>query len=111
LALGTLAAFFAQIATDTPLPVLDWSHADADAGVILRVTSSVKPVASRLWVAHSPTKDFREAKWEPRKLEKRGGQFAARVSLPDEGHVAHYGELQFEFKGHPYSLCTLVRRD
>ena len=82
-----------------------------DGRVTLTIESSSKPTAARLWVAHSADKDFRQSKWDSRPLAERDGRFVGTEAKPAQGHVAMYGELQFELDGLPYSLCTLVRRE
>jgi PhoPQ-activated pathogenicity-related protein len=111
LAMSTIAAFFQHTATRTPLPALSWEHTDSPDGVILKIRSSHQPKSARLWVAHSDTKDFRRSKWEANPLQEDGGVYSGAVGKPDHGHAVHYGELQFESNGLPFSLCTLVRRD
>ncbi len=111
LAFSTIAAFFRQSVTQTPLPVLSWEHADGPDSIVLKIKSSDTPTAARLWVARSDTKDFRESKWQSVSLQERDGAYVGSVPKPQRGHVAHYGELQFDCDGLPYSLCTLVRRD
>ncbi len=110
-AFSTLAAFFRHAAAGTTLPTLTWTDSQQDARLTLTVKSSSKPRTARLWVAHSRIKDFRQAKWSPRPLEERDGLFVGTVAKPDQGHVAFYGELQFDLDGLPYSLCTLVRSE
>jgi PhoPQ-activated pathogenicity-related protein len=111
LAFATVAAFVRHAATQTPLPALSWEHRDTQSRVTLSIRSSAAPAAARLWVAHSDTKDFRQSKWQPVSLQEQDGVYVGSVPKPQQGHVAHYGELQFDYDGLPYSLCTLVRRD
>jgi PhoPQ-activated pathogenicity-related protein len=114
MALSTIAAFFQHQAGKTPLPKLTWNSDPSGKAIALQVTSSTKPIAARLWHAHSDDKDFRDSKWASRPL---GGNtsgdtqtFATTVDKPATGHVAYYGELQFHINGVPFSLCTLVHR-
>jgi PhoPQ-activated pathogenicity-related protein len=111
LALSTIAAFFRHTAKGVNLPVLDWEHDETADSVVLKITCSDAPRSARLWTARSDSKDFREAKWEAVSLQQRGGAYVGSVPKPEQGYVAHYGELQFDADGLPYSLCTLVRRD
>ena len=111
LAFGTLAAFFRHAAAGTDPPNLAWTYSEQDGRLSLTVESSSKPRAARLWVAHSASKDFRQSKWDSRPLAERDGRVVGTVTKPDQGHVAVYGELQFDLDGLPYSLCTLVRRE
>jgi PhoPQ-activated pathogenicity-related protein len=109
-ALATLGSFFHHVAGGAPWPKLQWTHSDDQRDLLLRVTSSPEPKAARLWIARSPTKDFRQAKWRSEPLEASDGGFLAKVPKPQQDHVAFFGELQFDDEGTPYSLCTLVRR-
>jgi PhoPQ-activated pathogenicity-related protein len=108
LALTTLGVFFRHAATATPLPDIHWKVMESETGTELMLESKSRPVATRHWVAHSTTRDFRESKWEPRPLKENGSGFVGRIDQPAEGHFAHYGESQFEFEGLPFSLCTLI---
>ncbi len=111
LAFSTIAAFFRQSATQTPLPTLSWKNAETPDGIVLKIEASQKPAAARVWVARSDTKDFRKSKWQARSLQEKDGSYVAMLDKPSQGHMAHFGELQFEYDGLPYSLCSLVRRD
>ena len=108
--LATIAAFFRHAVAGTPWPSLDWSETEGEKDLSLSVRSTPKPKTARLWIAHSPTKDLRDAKWHCEPLGESSDGFVAKVPKPPQGHVAFYGELQFEQDGLPYSLCTLVRR-
>jgi PhoPQ-activated pathogenicity-related protein len=110
LALSTLAAFFRHAADGTPLPALQWTHSQRGGELSLNVRSSAAPKAARLWTAHSPTKDFRDARWQCQPLEETDGAFAAQLPLPQRDHLAFFAELQFELRNLPYSLTTLVWR-
>ena len=108
--LRTVAAFFRHTVSDTPLPELDWCHADAGDETILRVTASPTPETARLWLAASPTADFRKAEWHSRTLHPADGRWTARIPHPETGHTAHFAELVYTVNNLTYSLCTLVHR-
>ncbi len=109
-ALATLAAFFRHVAGKRPWPELDWTYAENSREYSLRVGSSIEPKAARLWIAHSKSKDFRKSQWRSQPMEGRDATFHAVVPKPTDGHVAFFGELEFEDEGTPYSLSTLVQR-
>ncbi len=110
LALSTLSAFFQHAVTKTPLPALRWEYSQtADGTSLLTVNSSVKPKFARLWVAHSETRDFRDSQWESQELVAESDSFVGSVAKPQQGHVAFYSELRFDYHGLPYSLCTIIR--
>jgi PhoPQ-activated pathogenicity-related protein len=111
LAYSTLAAYFRHVAGAKPLPELEWTNGHGGDGLQLRVQASALPKAARIWAAHSATKDFRGAKWTAKPLKKEDDAWIGSVARPTRGHVALYGELQFEFEGLAYSLCTLVHRE
>ena len=110
LAYSTLSAYFRHIASGTPLPDITWKHESGNSGLEVRVESSEPPKAARVWSARSDIKDFRGAKWAAQPMVERNGAWVGTVARPEQGHVALYGELQFEFQGLTYSLCTLVSR-
>jgi PhoPQ-activated pathogenicity-related protein len=109
-ALATLAAFFGHVVGQTPWPKLDWTHSQNGKEYSLRINASPPPKAARLWIAHSPSKDFRQAKWRSETLTASDCGFLAVVPKPEQGHVAFFGEAQFDNQGTPFALCTLVRR-
>lgn len=111
LAYSTLAAYFRHIASGTPMPELQWAHETGSDGLEVRVRSSETPKAARVWSARSSIKDFRDAKWSSQPMIEKEGRWVGAVAKPEQGHVALYGELQFEFQGLTYSLCTLVNRE
>lgn len=110
-ALTTLAVFFQHVASKKPLPVLKWEHTTVADGLQLKMKSDVAPTAVRLWVAASDTKDFRESEWKPQTLETKDGEFLGQVLKPKSGHVALYGELQYQSGLLEYSLSTQLRRE
>jgi PhoPQ-activated pathogenicity-related protein len=107
---ATLAAFFGHVAEGRPLPKLAWNYSHDDRRLLLALDSSAKPKAARLWRAYSPSKDFRKAKWDSRPMAEADGGFLGELPLPEEGHVAIFGELEFRFHELPYCLTTLVYR-
>lgn len=111
LAYSTLSAYFRHIASATPLPELEWNHESGAEGLQIRVQSSAAPKAARVWSARASTKDFRGSKWTSLPMTEKDGAWVGSVAKPEEGYVALYGELQFEFQGLKYSLCTLVSRE
>jgi PhoPQ-activated pathogenicity-related protein len=110
-ALTTVAAFFQHTAAGKALPSLSWDFGATDDGLSLKIVSSRKPIAARLWSARADATDFRGSKWESQPLVENGDSYALTVERPKAGHMARYGELQFEFNGLKFSLCTLIRRD
>ncbi|MFQ5732028.1 MAG: PhoPQ-activated pathogenicity-related family protein [Planctomycetaceae bacterium] len=110
-AFATLAAFFQQVVTKSALPRVTWKHGDAGGQLQLTMQARSDPKSARLWVAHSPTKDFRNARWKSKPVTLKEGRFTVRVPRPKQGHVAVFGEIQFEFAGVKYSLSSQIRRE
>jgi PhoPQ-activated pathogenicity-related protein len=111
LAVSTFAAFFRHVVGGKPWPELQWSYADAPDALVLSVRSSLAPRSAHLWVAHAATKDFRQSRWQSQPMEGERDAFRGRVPKAPQGHVAVFGQLQFEMDGLPYALGTLVRRN
>lgn len=111
-ALATLAAFFEHVVLAKPLPILTWSHTEADKRHRLTITSNTDPIAVRLWSATSATKDFRNAMWNSSSLKGAQNSFVGEVKKPVEGHTALFGEVQFKMpSGTTYSLSTQLKRE
>ena len=109
LTMSTVAAFFRHAATKMPLPRLEWEDGNGADAVTLTIRSDATPKVARLWTAHSKTKDFRQSTWKSETLSKNGNGYLASIAKPADGHVAYYGELQFNYEDLPYSLCTTVK--
>jgi PhoPQ-activated pathogenicity-related protein len=109
LALSTIAAFFRHAAMKTALPALAWEHSHSANDLSLTVKSSAEPQSAHLWAAHSATRDFRDSKWQSQQLNGNSNSYAGSLAKPQQGHVAYYCELRFDYQGLPYSLCTVIR--
>ena len=92
-AIGGMTAFARAVASGLPLPELRWEVKPGAAGVSLRVRAPGEPEAARLWIATSPTRDFRGARWEEWPLAGGPGGYAAEIPRPREGWCAFFAEL------------------
>ncbi len=112
-ALATLAVFFEHVVAKQPLPTLGWTHADVDGICRLTITSKPEPISVRFWTAGSSTKDFRESKWESKKLTaKSNGEFIGDAAKPAGGHIALFGDAQFATPtGTIFTFSTQIRRE
>ena len=104
-----LAAFSRHQISGTPMPKLSWKHETLDGKLRLTIAATPAPNGARLWVARTLTKDFRAAKWTEQALSLSDGKIAGEVPLPEKGHVAFFGELDYEIDGLPYRLSTQMR--
>lgn len=122
-ALSTVSAFFQHVASETPLPQLEWKHG-LDPGndkVAFELICSEKPLAVFLWSANSADKDFRDERWTSIELavdnelaQSEGSEsfiYRLNIAKPESGYIAHYMEARYEINGVKYSLCTQVFRE
>lgn len=111
-ALASLAAFFQYVARGKTMPKIEWQHAKVDGKLQLKIKSlDEKPNGVRLWVAHSATKDFREAQWKATELEAQDGVFTGHVEQPQTGHVSLFGEVLLRIGILEYSVSTQLKRE
>jgi PhoPQ-activated pathogenicity-related protein len=104
-----LAAFSRHQMTGRPMPDVSWKHEDSDGKLRLNIAANPKPLGARLWVAQTASKDFRAAKWAEQTANVSDGMFVGEVTPPEKGHVAFFGELDYEIDGLKYHLSTQVR--
>jgi len=107
-ALTTLAVFFRMTVRGEQLPQISWELPAGDTSLSLTMKSPVAPQSARLWSCTSATNDFRESKWGAKRLTAQEGIFSGTVSIPENEHLAIYGELVFQYEDLKYSLTTLV---
>jgi PhoPQ-activated pathogenicity-related protein len=106
-----VGALFRSVVSDRPLPKLDWKHDDtASGGLRLTVNASPTPRTAKVWVAHSDTLDFRESRWNSEPMLSTGSTVSATVPKPEKGHVALFGDLEYEIDGIAYHLSTQIRQ-
>ncbi|HQU44646.1 MAG TPA: PhoPQ-activated protein PqaA family protein [Pirellulales bacterium] len=107
--LGTVTALHRQAAGELKLADLDWKFIDEPGKLRLRVTSSEPPQRVSAWLAESPTRDFREARWSSQPMEATGDGHEFVLPLPEKGLQALFGEAVFATDRVPYFLSTNVR--
>lgn len=109
-AFATLAAFFRHVASNQPLPELKWEYTAKGDQVQLKISSNT-PSTAKLWVAASPTTDFRESKWNAQDMSGKDGVFSITIDKPKSGHTVCHGEVIFKIGKLQYSLCTQMHRE
>lgn len=109
-ALTTLAVFFRHVAAAHELPQHSWKLAQTDSQLTLTMTASPTPETVRLWTAQSDDLDFRDDKWTSAALPAKGTDWIGAADVPASGHIAIFGEFEFDLNGLPWSLTTLVYR-
>jgi PhoPQ-activated pathogenicity-related protein len=103
--LGGLGAFFRHVVTARAMPAITWDLLQGVGGEsTLTIHAKPAPVSARIWTAKSESRDFREARWEsaPLKAAETINRYVPRPS----GHLAIFGELEYEIDGIPYHLTT-----
>ena len=104
-----LAAFSRHQITGTSMPKLSWKHETVNGNLRLSIAATPAPTGARLWIAQTPTMDFRTAGWSEHKVSLTDGRIVAEMPPPDKGHLAFFGELDYEIDGLRYHLSTQVR--
>jgi PhoPQ-activated pathogenicity-related protein len=104
-----LAAFSRYQISGTSMPKLSWKHESVNGKLRLTITATPAPLGARLWIAQTPTKDFRTAKWSAQEMGSSEGKIVGEVTAPDKSHVAFFGEVDYEIDGLRYHLSTQVR--
>jgi PhoPQ-activated pathogenicity-related protein len=104
-----LAAFSRHQISGRPMPEVSWKHEDRNGKLRLSIAASPKPLGARLWVAQTASKDFRAANWTEQTANVSDGMVVGEVTPPDKGHIALFGEIDYEIEGLKYQLSTQVR--
>ncbi len=107
--LGTINALHQHAAREFELPQLKWSSKNGGDRISLNVTSDKKPDLVSAWVATSPTRDFRQAKWRSHTMKKNGDGFAFATDIPEQGYLAIFGEAAYRDLGTPYFFSTTLQ--
>jgi PhoPQ-activated pathogenicity-related protein len=108
-AVNTLAAFARCQALGKKFPRLSWQHGGDKGTFRLTVECSPAPKAARLWVANSPTRDFRKSTWQEQAVQLEAGKVRGEVKAPEKGYRVFLAECEYEEDGLPYYLSTQLR--
>jgi PhoPQ-activated pathogenicity-related protein len=103
-----LAGFSRHQISGKAMPTLTWKHENVNGSPRLVIEAKPAPTGARLWVAHTPTQDFRAANWRERAVTFSNGKIIGEVTPPEKGYLAFYGELDYEIDGVSYRLSTQV---
>lgn len=108
--IGSVSALHRSRHGGSPLPKLDWEFARADNNVTLDVTAKGGVDTVRGWIAHAPTRDFRDAKWEEQACQTSGNNaWRLSVETPAKGFVACFAECSSDADALPAFFSTNVR--
>jgi PhoPQ-activated pathogenicity-related protein len=104
-----LAAFARHQMSGKSMPTVTWKHENTAGQLRLTIEATPRPQGARLWIARAPTQDLRAAAWQEQAVSYAGGKFIGEVASPKKGHVAFFGELDYEIDGIKYHLSTQMR--
>ncbi|ATP56021.1 PhoPQ-activated pathogenicity-like protein PqaA type [Pedobacter ginsengisoli] len=110
-AMTTLSSFFGLTMSKSSYPVCTWKSSQSNKGVKVSIkTTADKLIDVTLWYADSPDLDFRNDKWESRKLDvKPKSEINAFETYPNSGYKAFYVDLKYkDSKGGQYVESTRV---
>jgi PhoPQ-activated pathogenicity-related protein len=94
----SVLAYYSALLSDAPIPQFDWN---VDQDGTIRVRSTTKPTAVRLWQASNPgARDFRLTtigpRWKSTPLEPdSNGEYAAKPAKPRRGWTAYMIEVTY----------------
>ena len=110
-AMITLSAFLGNTLAKTPYPVCTWTATSTAKGMDIAIKATGdKLIDVIVWHADSPDLDFRNDKWESRRLGISGkSKFNVAEAYPATGYRAFYVDLKYkDAKGIPYTESTRV---
>ena len=104
-----LAAFARHQMSGAAMPTLRWKHENSNGRLRLIIDATPAPLAARLWIAQSATTDFRTTQWREQEVNFFDGKIIGEVTPPEKGHLAFFGELDYDIGGLPYHLSTQLQ--
>ncbi|MFI5380320.1 MAG: PhoPQ-activated protein PqaA family protein, partial [Tepidisphaerales bacterium] len=107
--IGGVSALALEAAGKLTLPKLTWDLTEQAGALRLSIGSDVKPASVAVWLAESPTKDFRKALWHQQPITANDGKYVYELKTPDKGYAAMFGEAVYDIDGRRVSLSTNVR--
>lgn len=107
--LSSINALHQNAAFNTPLPQLNWNAMLSEKKLAIRAAFDIAPDKVWAWVAYSPTRDFREAKWDYSRVQiKRANEVHYKLNVPNDQCVAVFLEFKYVTKM-PYYFSTNVQ--
>ncbi len=102
--LGSLTALHNSRLKKHALPKLHWKAVqEGTAKSGLEITSDKVPEEVSFWVAHSETKDFRDAIWDYSTIDKEAnGSYRPMLDHPANGYAAFFCECMYRFESPAY---------
>lgn len=107
--IGGLSAVHRYAAAGKPLPRTNWSFGSSHNALTIAVQPDRRAERVLIWTAHSPTKDFRDARWKARRCSRSADQYLCSAPRRSRGYTAAFGETTFREDGSPaFSTTTTV---
>jgi PhoPQ-activated pathogenicity-related protein len=107
--IGTVSALHRYSARQEPLPSPSWQFKPEPRRLVLNLQSDRKPYRVRLWSAHSPTRDFRSARWTSEPCRRTRGRYSCAAATDEARYTASYAEMTFKDRHEPaFALSTTV---
>jgi len=104
-AANTVGAFARSIAGAFKMPTPKWRFGRAGGTVMISVGSDLPFEEARVWVALSPTTDFRDAKWESvAQLKPADGHYA--YIPPQDRRAAAFVEFRYRIGTRTFSVTS-----
>lgn len=107
---GSLSALHQRMINGKKLPKMDWSYANGDGKLTLKVASDIQPSKVVMWTASAKTRDFRESQWSSSPANASGDNYLCTLPMPLDGYAAMFAEAVFEEDAEtPYYFSTNLR--
>jgi PhoPQ-activated pathogenicity-related protein len=107
--IGSLTALHRHATGEQSLPKLQWEFNGTPESLHLTLDSNDAPERVSVWLATSPTRDFRDSQWRSASAKKNGQGWEYTLEVPQEGYAAMFGEAVFGEGPMPLFLSTNVR--
>lgn len=108
--IGALAALHDHGVRGADLPEPRWQFTQTDDRLLLELDSDHAPAEVAAWRAQAETRDFRTAEWTRLPCRPTAEGHVCEVEMPDDGHVALFGELTYVTDtALPFTFTTAVR--
>ncbi len=105
-AISAIAAFSYALSHNQRIPSLRWMYEETENGLKLKLKPEGKPLKVRVWIASSPSLDFRDAKWEAKEMKLKDGIYEFTLPRPKEGYSAMFGEARYKIDDIEFAQST-----
>jgi PhoPQ-activated pathogenicity-related protein len=106
---GGLSAVHRYAAEGKLLPAISWSFDAQPKRLFIRLTAERAPKRVLVWMATSPTRDFREARWRSKLCKRQRESYICSTGRAKSEYTAAFAETSFQDPGAPvFSTSTTV---